>query len=118
MIQLRLEQLRQQLEAEGLFDPSRKRALPAFPERIGVITSATGAVWHDIRQVVGRRYPLVELVLAPAVVQGEQAPESIIRALASLQEVAGIDLVILARGGGSGEDLSCFNDERLARSIF
>ena len=118
VIQLRLEQLRQQLEAEGLFDPSRKRALPAFPERIGVITSATGAVWHDIRQVVGRRYPLVELVLAPAIVQGEQAPESIIRALASLQERASVDLVILARGGGSGEDLSCFNDERLARSIF
>lgn len=118
VIQLRLEQLRQQLEAEGLFDPSRKRSLPAFPERIGVITSSTGAVWHDIREVVSRRYPLVELVLAPAIVQGERAPASIVRALAVLREEPGIDLIILARGGGSGEDLSCFNDERVARAMF
>jgi len=118
VIQLRLEQLRQRLEAEGLFDPSRKRALPVFPTRIGVVTSLTGAVWHDIRQVIGRRYPLVELVLAPAIVQGEQAPESIIRSLTALLEEPGIDLIILARGGGSSEDLGCFNDERVARAIF
>ncbi len=118
VIQLRLEQLRQQLEAEGLFEPSRKRLLPDFPQRIGVVTSSTGSVWHDIRQVIARRYPLVELILAPAIVQGERAPDSIIKALASVQDVPGIDLVILARGGGSGEDLGCFNDERLARAIF
>ena len=118
VIQLRLEQLRQQLEAEGLFDPSRKRPLPAFPTRIGVVTSSTGAVWHDIQQVIGRRYPLVELVLAPAIVQGEQGPNSIIQALTALQEVRGVSLIILARGGGSAEDLACFNDERVARAIF
>lgn len=118
VIQLRIEQLRQKLESEGLFDPSRKRPLPEFPARIGVVTSSTGAVWHDIQHVIGRRYPLVELVLAPAIVQGEQAPESIIRSLAALQQEAGIDLVIVARGGGSAEDLGGFNDERVAWAIF
>lgn len=118
VIQLRLEQLRQKLESEGLFDPSRKRPLPEFPTRIGVVTSSTGAVWHDIQQVIGRRYPLVELVLAPAIVQGDQAPESIVQSLAALQQEAGIDLVIVARGGGSAEDLGGFNDERVARAIF
>lgn len=118
VIQLRLEQLRQQLEAEGLFDPSRKRPLPAFPKCIGVVTSATGAVWHDIQQVIGRRYPLVELILAPTVVQGDQAPDSIVRSLTALQRVPGVELIIVARGGGSAEDLSCFNDERVARAMF
>ena len=118
VIQLRLEQLRQRLEAEGLFDPSRKRSLPAFPERIGVITSSTGAVWHDIQHVTRRRYPLVELVLAPAIVQGEHAPASIVRALGALQDEPGIDLIVLARGGGSSDDLGCFNDERVARAVF
>lgn len=118
IIQLRLEQLRQRLEAEGLFDPSRKRLLPAFPNRIGVVTSSTGAVWHDIQQVVQRRYPLVELVIAPTVVQGELAPSSIIRSLTALRDEPGIDLIILARGGGSSEDLGCFNDEQVARAVF
>jgi len=118
VIQLRLVQLRQQLEAEGLFDPSRKRTLPAYPARIGVVTSSTGAVWRDIQQVIGSRYPLVELVLAPAIVQGDQAPQSIIRSLIALQAAAGIEFIIVARGGGSGEDLSCFNDERVVRAIF
>lgn len=118
ILQLRLEQLRQQLEAEGLFDPSRKRELPLFPKRIGVATSATGAVWHDIQTVIARRYPLVELVLAPTLVQGEGAPEAIVSALALLQGEPDLDLIILARGGGSMEDLWCFNDERVARAIF
>lgn len=118
VIQLQLEQLRQRLEAEGLFEPSRKRSLPPFPSRIGVVTSPSGAVWHDIQQVIARRFPLVELVLAPTIVQGDRAPEAIIRSLQALQEEPSIEVVILARGGGSAEDLSCFNDERVARALF
>jgi exodeoxyribonuclease VII large subunit len=117
ILQLQLEQLRQRLEMEGLFDPSRKRPLPTFPRRIGVVTSPTGAVWHDIQRVIQRRYPLVELVLAPAVVQGDRAPESVVQALRQLQAES-LDLVILARGGGSVEDLWAFNDERIVRAIF
>jgi exodeoxyribonuclease VII large subunit len=118
MLQLRLEQLRQKLEAEGLFDPSRKRPLPAYPTRIGVVTSSSGAVWHDIQQVVARRYPLAELILAPASVQGEEAPESIVAALTQLQDTAEPDVIIVGRGGGSLEDLWAFNDERVVRAIF
>ncbi|MGC4190037.1 MAG: exodeoxyribonuclease VII large subunit [Thermomicrobiales bacterium] len=118
ILQLRLEQLRQKLEAEGLFDPARKRELPLFPRRIGVATSATGAVWHDIQTVIGRRFPLAELVLAPTLVQGDGAPDAIVSALALLQGEPDLDLIILARGGGSMEDLWCFNDERVARAIF
>ena len=118
ILQLQLEQLRQKLEAEGLFAPSRKRPLPTFPRRIGVATSATGAVWHDIQKVIRRRFPLVELVLAPTVVQGDQAPDAIVAALSLLQGEQNLDLIILARGGGSVEDLWCFNDERVVRAIF
>lgn len=118
IFQLQLEQLRQRLEAEGLFEPSRKRPLPLFPRRIGVVTSATGAVWHDIQQVIGRRYPLVELILSPAAVQGSIAPASMIRALRAITDAGDIDLVVIARGGGSMEDLSPFNDEQLVRAIF
>lgn len=117
LLQLQLELLRQKLEAEGLFDPSRKRPLPDFPHRIGVVTSATGAVWHDIQRVVGRRYPIAELVIAPAVVQGDRAVDSVVRALEALA-ATDIDVIILARGGGSAEDLWAFNDERIARAVF
>ena len=117
LMQLQLELLRQRLEAEGLFDPARKRPLPLFPKRIGVVTSPTGAVWHDIRRVLARRYPLAELILAPAVVQGDAAPNSIVDALAQIQD-ADVDVIVLARGGGSAEDLWTFNDERIARAIF
>ncbi|MGB3328329.1 MAG: exodeoxyribonuclease VII large subunit, partial [Thermomicrobiales bacterium] len=89
-----------------------------FPRRIGVATSATGAVWHDIQTVIGRRFPLVELVLAPTLVQGDGAPDAIVSALALLQGEPDLDLIILARGGGSMEDLWSFNDERVARAIF
>lgn len=117
-LQLQLEKLRQRLEAEGLFDESRKRALPALPRRIGVVTSASGAVWHDIQHVVARRFPMVELVLSPASVQGELAPASLVEALRRLQEEADPDLIIIGRGGGSLEDLWAFNDERVLRAIF
>lgn len=115
--QLQLELLRQQLAAEGLFDPTRERPLPLFPRRIGVVTSSTGAVWHDIQQVIARRYPLVELLLSPTNVQGDRAAESLVRALEALDQ-PGVDVIIIARGGGSAEDLQAFDDERLARAIF
>ncbi|CAN5786457.1 exodeoxyribonuclease VII large subunit [soil metagenome] len=117
ILQLQLEQLKQRLDTEGLFDPSRKRTLPPFPNRIGVVTSSTGAVWHDIVQVVERRFPLVELVLAPATVQGEQAPDSVVAAIQRLQH-EDVELILVARGGGSAEDLWAFNDERIARAVF
>lgn len=118
MLQLKLEELRQRLEAEGLFEPTRKRPLPPAPCRIGVVTSATGAVWHDIQHVVARRFPLAELVLSPCTVQGESAPESICEALRRIQDEADPDVIIIGRGGGSLEDLWAFNDERVVRSIY
>ena len=117
-LQMRLEQLKAQLEREGLFEESRKRPLPIFPKRIGVVTSPTGAVWQDIRTVVGRRYPLAELVLAPAMVQGDAAAETIVEGLSVLNDESDIDAIIVARGGGSLEDLWPFNEEPVARAVF
>ena len=115
---LELEYLRQRLEAEGLFDPGRKRELPSWPRTIGVVTSAHGAAWHDIQTVVSRRYPLTKLVLSPALVQGLGAAESIVAALTALQTDVGVDVIILARGGGGADDLSAFNDELVVRAVF
>jgi exodeoxyribonuclease VII large subunit len=113
----RYEQLRAKLAAEGLFDADRKRPLPRWPRRIGVVTSPIGAVWQDIRNVVRRRYPLVELVLSPTVVQGEAASPAVVVAMKRVFAQRGIDMVILARGGGSLEDLWAFNDERVVRTL-
>ncbi len=118
LLQLQFEELRRRLESEGLFDPLRKRSLPPYPRYIGVVTSATGAVWHDIQHVLSRRYPLCELILAPAQVQGADAATTIIAALNTLIEDGRSDVIIVGRGGGSAEDLACFNDEKLARAIF
>ena len=115
---LELEYLRQRLAAEGLFDPLRKRPLPTSPGTIGVVTSLHGAAWHDIVNVVARRYPLADLVLSPAQVQGAGAAESIVQALQSLLHDVNVDVVILARGGGATDDLSAFNDERVVRAVF
>ena len=115
---LELERLKVQLEAEGLFEPSRKRPIPSFPQRVGVITSPTGAVWHDIQSVVERRYPLAELVLAPCQVQGDNAASTIIEAFDAMNAESDIDVVILARGGGSLEELWPFNEEAVARAVF
>ena len=106
-----------QLAAAGLFDDDRKRPIPRWPRRIGVVTSPVGAVWRDINNVLRRRYPLVELVLSPSVVQGATAAPAIVRALQRLYAQPGIDVVILARGGGSLEDLWGFNDERVVRAV-
>lgn len=118
LLQLQMEELRMRLEAEGLFDESRKRSLPALPSVIGVVTSAEGAVWHDIQRVVGRRYPLAEVVLSPSLVQGDLAPMALVYALQRLQNEVQPDVIIIGRGGGSMEDLWAFNDERVVRAIY
>ena len=115
---LELERLKQRLSAEGLFDPSRKRQLPAFPRVVGVVTSPTGAVFHDIENVLSRRYPLAKLVLSPTMVQGDGAAVSIASALELLDRDGGCDVIIVARGGGSLEDLWAFNEEAVARAIY
>ena len=115
---LELERLKQKLASEGLFDPSRKRPLPAFPKVIGVVTSPTGAVFHDIQNVLSRRFPLAKLVLSPTQVQGEGAAASIASALELLDREGGCDVIIVARGGGSLEDLWSFNEEVVARAIY
>ncbi len=114
---LRLEALKRRLGAEGLFALDRKRPLPTAPRRIGVVTSPIGAAWHDIQNVVARRDPRSELVFSPAVVQGVGAVESIIGALDGLAQLRDLDVVIIARGGGSPEELMPFNDEALVRAI-
>lgn len=111
------EQLKEMLDREGLFDPVHKKPLPPFPRRIGVITAKTGAALQDIIHILGRRYPLGELVLIPALVQGTDAPASICQALARAGH-CGLDLIILGRGGGSLEDLWAFNDESVARAVY
>ena len=116
--ELKLAELKLRLEKEGLFDASRKRRVPQFPGRVGVVTSPSGSVWHDIRTVVERRYPLTELVLAPAAVQGAHAAATVREALSALDAAGDVDVVILARGGGSFEDLLPFNDEGVARAVF
>lgn len=110
------EALKAQLEAEGLFDPARKRTLPAWPRAIGVVTSAQAAALRDICKVLGRRWPLAEVRVAPALVQGEGAPDAIVAALRAIAR-AEVDVVLLARGGGSIEDLWAFNSEMVARAI-
>ncbi len=112
-----MELTRRKLEADGLLDESRKRPLPRAPRRIAFITSATGAAFHDVVAVTRRRSPSTELVLVPAQVQGEGAPESLIGALELVARWHDCDLVIIGRGGGSREDLWCFNDERLCRAV-
>ncbi|HEV8470554.1 MAG TPA: exodeoxyribonuclease VII large subunit [Candidatus Limnocylindria bacterium] len=114
---LRLEALKRRLTAEGLFAMERKRRLPPAPHRIGVVTSSVGAVWRDIQTVVARRDPRVELILAPAQVQGIGAVESMINALDGLAQLRDLDVVILARGGGAAEELWPFNDEALVRAL-
>ena len=115
---LELERLKVRLEEEGLFDPTRKRPLPIFPKKLGVVTSPTGAVFHDICNVIERRYPLAEVVLSPSLVQGEQAAEEIVAAIRALNDLGEIDVIIVARGGGSLEELWPFNEEVVVRAIY
>lgn len=111
------ERLKARLEAEGLFAPERKRPIPRFPRRIGVVTSPDAAALRDILNILSRRYPLAEVILAPTRVQGEEAPPQMIAALRALNDRRDIDVILLARGGGSLEELWAFNDEQVARAV-
>ena len=115
---LAFEQLKQRLAGEGLFDPEHKQALPSFPRKIGVVTSADAAALRDILNVLRRRSPFVSVLIAPALVQGDEAPSQIVRSLNWLDARDDVDIIIVARGGGSIEDLWAFNDEGVARAIF
>ncbi|HXG53940.1 MAG TPA: exodeoxyribonuclease VII large subunit [Vicinamibacterales bacterium] len=116
-LQLAFDQLKKRLHAEGLFDPSRKRPLPALPRKIGIVTSLDGAALRDIIKVLRRRHPNAHLVIRPSRVQGEGAAAEITRAIRAIGKVPGVDVVIAGRGGGSIEDLWAFNEEAVARAI-
>ncbi len=116
-LQLAFEQLKEKLAREGLFDEARKKPLPFLPRKIGIVTSPTGAVIHDMLRILDRRFGAAHVVLAPVPVQGDQAPPAIIEAVAKLNAFSDVDVIIIARGGGSLEDLWAFNDEGVARAI-
>lgn len=112
------QQMKERLQAEGLFEKEHKKAIPLYPSTIGVITSPTGAAVRDIITTLKRRYPMGNVVLLPALVQGPQAPDSIVQAIETANEKANIDVLIVGRGGGSIEELWAFNEEKVARAIF
>ena len=111
------ERLKAKLAAEGLFDAERKRSFLPFPYKIGVVTSPTAAAFQDIQNVLRRRFPLTEIILSPTMVQGNEAPPQIVKALQKLNEYTTVDLILMIRGGGSIEDLWAFNDERVAYAV-
>ncbi len=113
----RFLRLKAKLESEGLFDASRKRELPPWPERLGVVTSPTGAALQDVLNVLRRRFPLTTVILSPTPVQGDEAPAGIVDALQALNQYGRVDVILLVRGGGSIEDLWAFNDESVAHAI-
>jgi exodeoxyribonuclease VII large subunit len=117
-LQIAFEQLKAKLQAEGLFDPAHKKPIPYLPSRIGVVTSPSGAVIRDILNITKRRFPSVDILIAPVRVQGTEAAAEIVEALFHLNEAPGVDVIIVARGGGSLEDLMAFNNEGVARAIF
>lgn len=114
---LAFEQLKRKLEAEGLFDESRKKRLPRFPSRIGIVTSPTGAAIRDMMNILGRRFPSAEIYVYPAQVQGPAAAPQLIEGLRYFNRTQSVDVIIIGRGGGSAEDLWAFNDERLAYAV-
>ncbi len=117
-LQLAFEQLKEKLQKEGLFDPDNKKPLPLLPQKIGIVTSPTGAAIKDILNVIGRRFPNVEILINPVKVQGEGSAQEIAIAIEELNHIPGIDVIILTRGGGSLEDLWSFNEEIVARAIY
>jgi exodeoxyribonuclease VII large subunit len=114
---LRFEELKRRLEAEGLFAAERKRSLPTFPLRIGVVTSPDAAAFRDIQNVLSRRFPLAQIILSPTLVQGSEAPPLIVQAIERLNQYKAADVILVCRGGGSIEDLWAFNDEQVARTL-
>ena len=116
-LQLAFEQLKERLGREGLFDQARKRPLPRFPRKIGIVTSPRGAALHDMLRVIGRRFGEIHVVLAPAKVQGDGAAAEVAQGIRELNALGSVDVIIVGRGGGSLEDLASFNDEMLARTI-
>ena len=114
---LAFEALKKQLQGEGLFDPSMKKPLPQLPKIIGIVTSQTGAAFQDMVNVLNRRAPYIEIVLRPALVQGDEAAEDIVSGIEELKQIPNVDVIIVGRGGGSLEDLWAFNEEQLARAI-
>jgi exodeoxyribonuclease VII large subunit len=117
LLALRLRQLRDRLEAEGLFDAERKRTLPIHPQAIAVVTSPTAAAWGDLQKTLKRRYPGLFVLFSPATVQGETAPASIVKAIERVERDGRAEVLVLTRGGGAVEELACFNDERVVRAI-
>ena len=112
------ERLKNKLESEGLFSKEHKKKKPDYPFKIGIVTSPKGAALHDIISVVERRFPCVEILLSPCAVQGESAPDMIVEAIKRLDAIDDVELIIITRGGGSKEDLWCFNDEKIARRAY
>ncbi len=117
LLALRYRQLRDFLYSEGLFDSQRKQSLPVHPQTIAVVTSPTAAAWGDIQKTLKQRYPGLYVLFSPAIVQGEQAPASIVKAIERVEKDRRAEVIILARGGGATEELACFNDERVVRAI-
>ena len=117
ILQRQFEQIKRKLQKEGLFDSDRKKPLPPFPRKIAIITSPTGAAVRDILQILKRRFKGVQVIVIPALVQGEQAVSSLLKALSISKELSDLSALIIGRGGGSMEDLWAFNDEKLARAI-
>ena len=117
-LHIAFEQLKQKLDEEGLFSPSHKKPIPPFPEKIGVVTSATGAAVQDICNILGRRYPIGEIIIYPSLVQGDGAPANIINGINFFDKTFPVDVIIVGRGGGSIEDLWAFNDEGVARAVY
>jgi exodeoxyribonuclease VII large subunit len=117
LLSLRYRQLRDRLQAEGLFDPTLKRSIPSHPYTIAVVTSPKAAAWGDIQRTLTHRYPGLQVLFSPAQVQGELAPASIVAAIQRVERDGRAEVLIVARGGGAQEDLACFNDERVVRAI-
>ncbi len=117
-LSIAFEQLKEKLEKEGLFDHSYKKPIPKYPKKIGIATSNMGAAIEDIKNITKRRYPLAELIIAPTIVQGDSAPEDIVKSIELLDDIDDIDVIIVGRGGGSLEDLWAFNTEIVARAVF
>lgn len=117
LLALRIRQLRNRLEAEGLFAPEHKTSLPTHPQVIAVVTSGAAAAWGDIQKTLRRRYPGLHVLFSPAIVQGELAPASIVAAIERVEQDGRAEVLILSRGGGAVEELACFNDERVVRAV-